>query len=457
MKRFAWRWLAASSLLLAALAANAETRPQYGGTLHVTMHAAPLTLDPADPAQADSFGRRNLSWLLFDKLVATNEAGRTRPGLAESWEALKGNQRWIFRLRHGVTFHDGTPLSAEIAAASLRYANPSWTVMAQNDTVVIDCKSADPELLAELSLPRNSIVKRDSANAVEGTGPFSAVEWQPGKKLKVSAVENYWGGRPFLDGIEIEMGQDYRAQVTALSVGKADLIEVATEQARRVSQEGMRMASSAPLELLAIVFSRDVSSPEEKMLREALALSVERESIRSVLLQGVGQPAGSLLPAWMSGYGFVFSSSAALPKARQLRSQAHNAPTWKLGYDPGDAMCRLLAERVALNARDAGLSLQPTLQSNADVRLARVPLASFDSWISLDEMSAQNNMPALKTRSGTVEELYASEQAALATERVIPLFHLPVTYASGPRLRSWSLRADGSWELGNAWLEAAAP
>ncbi|HLZ42040.1 MAG TPA: ABC transporter substrate-binding protein [Candidatus Sulfotelmatobacter sp.] len=456
MKPFAWRWLVASSLLLAALAAAADTRPQYGGTLHITMHAAPMTLDPADPAQADSFARRNLSSLLFDRLVTTDEAGRAAPGLAESWEALKGNQRWLFRLRHGVTFHDGTPLSAEIAAASLRYANPSWAVMAENDTVVIDCKTANPDLLAQLSLSRNSIVKRDSA-ALDGTGPFSVAEWQPGKKLKVAATENYWGGRPFLDGIEIEMGQDYRAQMTALGIGKADLTEVPPQQARRVSQEGIRLASSAPMQLLALLFAREPSSPEEKTMREVLGLSVERGSIRSVLLQGAGQPAASLLPTWMSGYGFVFSVTANLPKARQLRDQVRGTANWKLGYDASDPIERLVAERIALNARDAGLTLQPTASPNSELRLVRVPLTSPDPWVALEDLTAQTGLPPVRNKGASVDELYASEQAALATERIIPLFHLPESYAAGPRLRNWRLRSDGGLELAGAWLEAPTP
>jgi hypothetical protein len=53
MKRFDWRWLVVSSVLLVAMAADAETRPQYGGTLHVAMRAAQAALDPADRSQPD--------------------------------------------------------------------------------------------------------------------------------------------------------------------------------------------------------------------------------------------------------------------------------------------------------------------------------------------------------------------------------------------------------------------
>ena len=60
-----------------------------------------------------------------------------------------------------------------------------------------------------------------------------------------------------------------------------------------------------------------VLNRRRKSLRQALALSVERGSIRSVLLQGAGQPTASVLPNWMSGYGFVFPIDTDLPRARQ--------------------------------------------------------------------------------------------------------------------------------------------
>ena len=138
MRLFEWRWLVVSSLLFGALAADAETRPQYGGTLHVAMRAAPASLDPADITQADSFARRSVTMLMFDTLVMTDESGRVQPSLAASWQVSPGTQRWQFRLRHGIKFHDGTPLTAEIAAASLRAANPSWNVLADGDSVVIE-------------------------------------------------------------------------------------------------------------------------------------------------------------------------------------------------------------------------------------------------------------------------------------------------------------------------------
>jgi len=455
MKRFDWRWLAISSALLAALAAQAESRPQYGGTLHVTMLAAPTSLDPADSTQPDSFAHRSLTLLMFEPLVTLDSNGRPHGALATSWQALPGNLRWRFRLRRGIKLHDGSALTPEIAAASLRTANPTWNVLADADSVGIELNSADPELLAELVLPRNAIVKRNSGDKPIGTGPFHIVDWTPGKKLTLAAEEGYWGGRPFLDSIEIEMGRSYRDQMTALELGKADLIEVAPEQAHRVSPDRGQLVSSSPLELLALMFAREASSSDDKLLREALALCIERGSIRSVLLGGAGQPAASILPNWMSGYGFVFSTDADLPRARHAREQVHTLPRWSIGYDSGDPVARLLAERIALNGKDAGLSLQTVSGAPSDLQLVRIALPA-DPWIALSDVAKRAGLPAA-SKSGSVQDLYTAEQSLLATEHVIPLFHLPVSCAASAALRNWSLRPDGSWNLTDAWLGRAKP
>ncbi len=452
MKRFVWPSLVISSLLAAAMA-TAETRPQYGGTLHVTMLAAPVTLDPSDNTQPDSFTRRNLTLLIFETLLTTDSAGRMHPALALSWQAASGNQRWQFRLRRDVKFHDGTALTTEIAAGSLRTANPSWKVFADGDLLVIECETNNPELPAELALQRNAIAKRNPDGRPSGTGPFHIVDWQPGKKLTLAAEENYWGGRPFLDSVEIEMGKNHHDQAIALELGRADLVEVAPEQVHRASMDGRHLSSSEPMELVALIFTRDAKTSEEKLLREVLALSVERASMRSVLLQGAGQPAASILPTWMSGYGFVFPVETDLPRARHLREQVRAVPTWTIAYDPSDPIARLFAERVALNSRDAGLSLQPTATPSADVRIVRIPLAAAGPWNALANVGTVINIPLPKINGGSAEDLYSAEQAMLATKRLIPLFHLPATYAAAGTLKNWTPGPDGSWSLADAWLE----
>jgi peptide/nickel transport system substrate-binding protein len=452
MKRFAWQWVAASSLLLMVLSAHAETRPQYGGTLHVSVREAPLSLDPADPAQPDSFARRNLTSLIFETLIVTDGSGHFRPGLATWWqqEAVGRDQRWQFRLRKNVTFHDGTPLNPAIAAASLRIANPSWKVISDPDSLTIEFDAPPYPLMEELALPRNRIVKKSADGKLIGTGPFHITEWQPGKKLVLGAEENYWAGRPFLDAVEIEFGKNFREQLTSLELGKTDLIQISAEQSHRISTASQQVWSSQPVELVALVFARDAQSPEEKSLREALAFSIGRASIGSVILQGSGQPAASILPNWMSGYGFAFSTEPDLVRARRLREEVRSAPQWTIGYDAADSVAGLLAERIALNARDVGLQLQPAKSANSDLRIVRMPLPS-DPVAALNMAAGFAGLPSPQIAGDSAEDFYSAERALLATQKLIPLFHLPVVYAASPSLKDWSPRPDGTWDLPDAW------
>jgi peptide/nickel transport system substrate-binding protein len=455
MKRFGWRLAVAGSMLLAVVA-KAETRPQYGGTLHIAMREAPTSLDPRDQTQADSLARRNLLALIFETLVTVDDRGRVRPGLAVDWQGAPGNQRWQFRVRRGVTFHDGSALTAEVAASSLRTANPSWKVFAEGEFVIVERDHSDSHLPAELALTRNSIVKKNGGGNLSGTGPFHIEDWQAGKKLALRADENHWRGRAFVDQIEIEMGKNFREQSLDLELGKADLVEVAPEQSHREST-GRRVGISQPVELVVLIFSGDAQTADEQLMRSALALSIERSSMRSVLLQGTGQTAGSLLPNWISGYGFTFSSDANLKQARHEREQARAAPNWTVGYDANDSLARLVVERVALNAKDAGITLRPTAGSQADLRLARITLASADPWVALANTAQALGMAMPKTTGDSVEDLYNAEKTLLTPHRIVPLFHLPVEYAASPMLRDWRPAADGRWRVDEAWMAKEKP
>jgi peptide/nickel transport system substrate-binding protein len=452
MRRISLRLLAASSLLFATLA-GAATRPRYGGSLRVEMKEEPVSLDPASASISDWPAVSKISRLLFDTLVTLDEKGQPQPELAVSWQSEPGGQRWQFQMRQGVTFPDGTPLTAEVAAASLRTANPEWKVVAAGDSVVIQCSAPNQELPAELALARNSIVKRGLGN-LSGTGPFTIVQWNPGKDLTLSAREDYWRGRPYVDSIEIEMGKSPRAQAVALDLNKADVIEIEPEQQREAVAEGQRTESSQPSDLVALVFARDPQNDAETHLRQALAFSIDRMALNNVVLQGGGEPAGGLLPDWLSGYEFVFPSAMDLARARQERGMAGQAPAWTLAFDPADAAMRVIAERVALNARDAGLTIQLAVgTSQANIQLIRLPLASRNPYIAVGEFAREVGLAVPSFNSDTENGLYSAERALLQSQRIIPLLHLRQAVGLQSNVENWIEGSGGEWDVPNVWME----
>ena len=442
-------------LLLVAVSvasiALASTRPHYGGTLRLATRDAPMSVDPADASRPDTFLWRSLSRLVFDTLVVLDNRGQPQPSLSSSWHADPGNQRWQFTIRRGVTFQDGTAVSVDTVAASLRAANPNWKVFGIGESVVIECDAPTLNLPAILALPRNAIAKR-AGGKLAGSGPFFISVFEPGKRLTLSARDDYWGGRAFVDTIEVEMGKSLQEQMISLDLGKTDVVEVAPDQARHAALEGRRIQNSEPAELMMLVFSRDRQSAEDGKLRNALALSIDRTAMNGVLLQGGGEPAGTLLPNWMTGYAFLFPTAADLQRARQMRGEVKAAPAWSLGYDASDPLARVITERIALNARDAGLTLQATNSATPDVRLVRTPLASLDARVALTNLASKIGQPQPVFTDDSANSLYIAENALLQSQKTIPLLHLRTAVAIGPRVQNWAEDRDGEWRLENVWL-----
>ena len=188
-------------------------------------------------------------------------------------------------------------------------------------------------------------------------------------------------------------------------------------------------------------------STVDERVRESIALSIDRAAIHNVLLQKQGAAAGALLPQWLSGYAFLFADARDLERARHL---ARGAAPVTLSYDPLDPTARLIAERIAVNAREAGLALRPVPASqSASARMVRARISSADAGQALASVAA-----ALGLELAPAETLYATERALLQSYRVVPLFHLPEIYGLGARVRNWTATRWGGWKLDSVWLAA---
>ena len=425
------------------------------------LSAAPASLDPAQPSAFLTSAQEQLAPLMFDCLVRVDTQGKPQPGLAASWEHDPDYRRWLFHLQPGVLLHNGAALRPHLVVMSLAASNPGWRVRLQGDDVVIESSHPIPNLLAEVACARNSIVVHTEAGAIVGTGPFRVSAWEAGKRLVLTANEDYWGGRPFLDSIEITMGRAQRDQALDLQLGRADVVEVAPDQVKRAQQEGQRVAASAPAELIALAFS-DKPSVKEPALREAVSLSIDRSAIQSTILQKQGEAADGLLPQWVSGYSFLFPATVALERARQLRRDLGAAPSLTLAYDWNDPLARAIAERVSVNARDAGIAIQPYGENlaarggNADLRVVRIPLASSNAAVALAALAVGSARQSA-TPAGSPEELYATERALRGDFQLVPIAYVPQAWALGAQVHDWVMPREGGCRLADAWLEGDKP
>lgn len=281
-------------------------------------------------------------------------------------------------------------------------------------------------------------------------GEFTITRWEAGRRAVYSANEGA-AGRPFLDSVEIQLARPFREQAIDLDLGRADVVEFGPNELRR-APAGRKTWTSAPVHIVALVFAARVT---DERVREALALSVDRSAIHNVLLQRQGEISGALLPQWLSGYAFLFSTAVDLPKARSLAAGlAPAARILSLGFD--DARLRPIADRVALNARDAGLAVSVGA-SNADVRLVEARIESADPARALSGVAKALSLgePA---HADSPESLYAFERALLDGYRAVPLFHLPDVYGVGARVKGPpGITSLGEWRFGDLWLEGNRP
>lgn len=448
--------------------AAASTRPQPGGTLRVQMNERIATIDPRQwPAStAASAAAERIDSLVFDRLVRLDEHGTPQPALAVSWQHDPQMKRWQFRLRDGVKFSDGAPLTPLIAAMALQQLlGASFDVSATPDSVVIQAEHSLPDFPAELATGRYFIFHSLEDNSLTGTGPFRVAEWPaPGGSAKAAFVasESCWAGRPFVDRIEIEMGVDFAQQANTISFGQADVVELPASEVRRAAQRGTRTASSDPVELFALVFDASRPAVQDARLRQAVSLSLDRASIADVILQRQGIVAGGLLPNWISGTAHLFPAVSDLPRAKELLAATGREPSRSmplvLTYDSGDAEAHAVADRVAVNLREVGILVRVSGQmmdaggkiAAADLRLIRHRLSAPIPAAALSELL--NSLGEPSTDLETMEQIYAAERAPIDAFRVIPLVHVSESYGLSPQVRDWMAPRWGGWDLADVWL-----
>ncbi|MEO8131236.1 MAG: ABC transporter substrate-binding protein, partial [Bryobacteraceae bacterium] len=300
----------------------------------------------------------------------------------------------------------------------LSAAMKNITVEASGAALMFDSPVGRPGLLEELANPRYAIYKRTAEIPLVGTGPFRLNPWLPGAPVMLAAFEEHWAGRPYLDAMHFDTRHS----------AVPDLIELPVNTNPRTLSEKLRIETSPPVELFAVILP--AGSPPQ--LSEALSLAIDRAAIVNVLFQRRGEPTAALLPQWLSGYAFLFPAEMDLNHARTLAAEIRVTipQPLTLSYPAGDSVARGVADRIAVNVRDAGLVAQSTT-GPGQARLVRVPIASSNPAQALAGIAAGWG------EAEPAGEPYEAERGLIEKGRIVPIAHVPRVYGVHARVRDY--------------------
>jgi peptide/nickel transport system substrate-binding protein len=458
----------------------------------VQLRTATLSLDPREwktGSVAAADGQR-LGSLLYERLVTLNEFGRFEPGLATEWWHDGAARNWQFKIRVGVKFSDGSALTGKDVVAALQPLLPAGlTVSGGENTVAIHAQRALPDLLEQLASGRYFIFRPQGGNApLLGTGPFVLAETIPAApseanpsvlkpaRLKFRVNEECWAGRPFLDAVDVTLGDPALREILNLQMGRAEVIDIPPDLVRKARQDNLRVWRSQPETLLALRFDDAQAGTTDARLREALDLSLDRDTMANVLLQRQAIPAAGLLPQWLSGYAFLFGGGMNLERAKELRAAlppnvAGGMESLRLRVDASGDLVKLLGERVAVNARQANLSVQvvshpasagggpATASGPTGLHLFAWHYDSLSPRAELQELAQHlhaEGVAQAASESTDREKLFADELQLLETRHVLPLLLLPEYVGIASNVRNWSVAPSGEWRLADVWLDTEA-
>lgn len=343
----------------AALTAGAA--PLWAADLTIGRSNEPSSIDP----QFSRTGNNQMTaQLMFDRLIDLGPNLDIGPGLATSWEPID-DRTWSIKLREGVTFHDGSPLTAEDVIFSLdrtdevpnspapfsdMVSNVASMEKVDDLTVKITTHTPAPRLIEDIG--RVFIVSKaasenatsedfNSGKATIGTGPYRFERWMPGESLEINAYDGYWGDAPEFKDVDIRFITNDAARMAALLSGDVDLIDavppvdiprieaerdlkVVSAPSGRVIYLGLSQRFDVPPEVTDAEGKPMETNPFRKPeVRRAISLMIDRELIVDRILGGSGVPAGQLVPDVLGGHAADLEPDPYDPKrAKELLAEA---------------------------------------------------------------------------------------------------------------------------------------
>ncbi len=365
------------SLAAAFLAFNITTAlAQTKETLTIDLPNDAATLDPHLQWNTDSYTvYRNI----FDNLLTRDTKGEIVPQIAASWKYLD-DTTLEFQIRDDVTFQDGSKLTADDVAFSIkRIIDPALkspqlsqfdqikTAEAVNPTTVkVTTKTAYPALLAQLV--KLSIVPKAYVEKVGdqefnlkpiGSGPYKLVEWKKGVETDFEAYGNYWRGKPPFQKVVFRAVPDVSTRLADLKTGKADLVrDVPPDQATSVKNDANTQLLSAPTERVGYLYINAEAGPTKDVrVRQAIAYAIDRQGLVDALLEGYGTAVNIVGAEPIFGFTDALAGYSYDPdKAATLIKEA-GAEGATVEFLTSPSYPRALVEAIQQMLNEAGLNV----------------------------------------------------------------------------------------------------
>jgi peptide/nickel transport system substrate-binding protein len=269
------------------------------------------------PVLASDSASSEINGLVYSSLVRYDKDLKIEGELAESWEISADNLTITFHLRPGVTWHDGTPFTAEDVLFTYRlYIDPKTpTAYAEQYRQVATAEVLDPTTFrvsyrqplakaliswGELSvLPRHllegeDVTKSPLARHPVGTGPFRFVEWKPGEKIVLEANPDYFEGRPYLDRVVYRIIPDESTMFLELQAGGLDTMGLNPIQYQTQTDSPAFKRQFVKYRYPAFAYTYlgyNLNRPlfQDKRVRQALSYAINKKEIIEGVLLGLGQ------------------------------------------------------------------------------------------------------------------------------------------------------------------------
>lgn len=318
---------AAGALALAALLAvsacgessgSVANGPEKGERLVIADETQPLS--GLDPIMAQAHDAKRLIAQLYEGLVQLGPDGLTiEPALATSWKK-KSPTVYEFELRDGVTFHDGSEMTAEDVVFSIeRILDPEQsspyrslyrvkTVEATDDShVVITLRQPQASLLRLLAQPwSGGIVDKEWTTTVSaaeiktqenGTGPYQLDSFKEGASIRTSAYKGYWGEAPAITSVEFRVMPDEATRVQALRSGAIHMTQVRIpKNLQQLKKAGFAAGDSFNVGAYWLAMNMQGGSLQDERVRRAVSLGIDREQLIDIGAQGSAALSGAVPP-----------------------------------------------------------------------------------------------------------------------------------------------------------------